>query len=204
MGAASSVKTSSIPDEQLIHNFIELYSSDPLKWDFIIAEGRKRYIENQSINKASLNKTLQSSNEVPYSTSFDVLALPEIAKTQYLEMFSEQIAVALNIARRNPAAFIRDHLERHLKKFVDSSIYEEIVVVTGDKTNREVKRRIQTKEGKTAVNEAIQYMKTITPDTLPILQSNVFLAKAALAHVSDIGATGSVEHVVSILLSCYI
>ena len=105
------------------------------------------------------------------------------------------------------------YLEKHLSRFIDNFIYEEEdILETTASTNHNVShsnndssikmRRIQTKEGKNAVIEAIQYLKSIPTSSFPLFQSNMWLATAALDHVKDIGPLGSVEHAVSVF-SCF-
>ena len=204
-----------VNNEQLITSFIDMYKTDPTKYDFIISEGKKKYFNDMLAHQMSTNSNNSNTNNNKNKNNNNkkqIISIP----TEYNDMdyFSEQLTVALNHARTNPATFITNYLEKHLKKFVDDFIYEEDVLIlttsalnpnintnTNNNTSSNTtieKRKIQTKEGKTAVFEAIQYMKQLpSPCTLPLLHSNKYLILASMDHCRDIGPRGSVEHAVS-------
>ncbi len=181
MGGGTSLLNSD--EEILIKSFEELYCQDPARWDRVIAEGKRRHWERAAQASANANANANASANTGISSNSNVNISDDITS---LELFSEKLTVQLNLLRRSPGIYL-DYFEKHLKNFVDDYIYEE--------DYNGAKRRIQTKEGKNAVIEAIQYVKSLTNNSLPILQNNVNLVKAALDHCKDIGASGSTEHV---------
>ena len=222
MGSGASAMGSASND-QLVEGFVEMYASDPAKWDYVINEGKRRYADHQKNKQQQVNSggtvtAMNGNNEMKQAGSqpskqFEEIALPEVAAQDKLDIFSEQLTVALNLARNNPPAFIADYLDKHLARFIDDMVYEEDITVyangnaaksknsDGTIATKTVRRRLKTKEGRMAVIEAIQYMKGIPAGTIPLLQSSSYLAQAALNHALDIGKTGSTEHTVSYFAS---
>ena len=90
---------------------------------------------------------------------------------------SQPILEALNKLRTDPKSYIPE-CEKLIAKF------------EGDLLKEPGKTTLRTKEGPTAVSEAIEYLKRIEP--CGALRFNVELAKVARAHISDCGPKGLV------------
>lgn len=188
MGSAASV--SSQGDEALIQNFIEFYSQDPTKMDAIIAEGKRRF--------QAQNASTGTPTEPPPAVSTEGAAVkqdqsPRKQQDSSLVDFNNALTTALNFARVDPLGFSMKHLEPHLKRFVDDSVYEEEIVGTDGSKQLQ---RIRTREGKTAVLEAIEYCKDKSKSGVSLhgLKPCSYLVDASLAHCQDIGPKGSLEH----------
>lgn len=90
-----------------------------------------------------------------------------------------EILAELNLARNNPrkyAQFLREHLAN-----LKDGIYQD-----------EAGRSIATKEGASAVREAIAALESANP--VPALQNSQSLALAAADHARDMGAQGKFGH----------
>lgn len=97
--------------------------------------------------------------------------------------YSEEIATALNMVRLNPKSYIT-FAQAHLDSFVDDTHYK-------DKLGRE-NLRIRTREGKAAVLDCIEYLKSAEP--VRGVVPNSLLEKAAIDHVSDLSANNLLSH----------
>lgn len=214
MGAGASLNNAEInkiSNEQLIAGFMDMYKNDPAKYDLIISEGKKKYFDEKLAHEASAISNSNSTNATSAvgspSNKKQIISIPK--EFDDMDYFSEQLTVALNHARTNPTTFATNFLEKHLNKFVDEFIYEEDVVILassalnpnskpGPDGNTVIeKRKVQSKEGKAAVHEAIQFMKKLpSPSPFPLITSSKALVKASLDHCQDIGPNGSVEHAV--------
>jgi uncharacterized protein YkwD len=92
----------------------------------------------------------------------------------------KEVLDELNLARTKPQEYAT-YLEKRLKDFV------------GNLTYRMEGQRIISKEGKKAVQEAIDFLKTVQP--VGRIEESAGLARAARDHVEDIGPAGLVGHV---------
>ena len=92
------------------------------------------------------------------------------------EEFAKEVLKVIRAARSNPRQFA-PILEDMLKNF-EGSVYH----------SSDGKTAIQTKEGPTAVQEAIEFMKTV--EAVPVVEWNDLLAKNCEKHVLDIGPKG--------------
>lgn len=95
------------------------------------------------------------------------------------EEFERQFTEELNKFRRNPQSLI-PHLQDLLTKFKENELY------------RENELPIQTKEGESAVLEAIRDLENAQP--LPEFFVDENLSNAARVHCIDIGFRGTISH----------
>lgn len=100
------------------------------------------------------------------------------------EGFGQELLNTLNLVRQKPWEFLKC-LESHLSTFEDNYIF------TRTLPNGSA-QRIQTREGKAAVVEAIDFLRSAS--SLPPLTWSNLLAKAAREHAQDIGSSGSTSH----------
>jgi hypothetical protein len=104
------------------------------------------------------------------------------------EGFGQEVLNTLNLVRQKPWEFLK-YLESHLSTFDDNYIFAR-TLPNGSA------QRIQTREGKAAVVEAIDCLRSAS--SLPPLKWSNLLAKAAREHAVDIGSSGSTSHTVSL------
>lgn len=91
----------------------------------------------------------------------------------------DKVLAELNLARQQPKKYA-GFLEQHRKRFVDDKVYK----AAGS--------RIMTQEGRSAVDEAIEFLKKAKP--VGALTMSKGLSKAAADHVRDIGKSGATSH----------
>lgn len=97
--------------------------------------------------------------------------------------FTDEIVLALNNVRLNPKSFI-PIAEAHLESFTDDTHYK-------DKNGRE-NMKIRTREGKAAVLECIEFLKTA--DSVRAISANSFLQGSAMDHVKDLSDNNTLSH----------
>ncbi len=85
----------------------------------------------------------------------------------------------LNLAREKPAEYAA-YLEDYRRNYKGPAV----VLVDG--------RKFRTTEGVAAVDEAIAFLKTVSP--APALTASASLAQAAQDHARDIGSRGTIGH----------
>ena len=163
MGAGASI--GSVSDESLIENFITLYTNNPGRIDALILEAKRR-VQMSKDNKCA--------------------SIPVVCEDDDTKLFSQEMTEYLNFVRNNPKIFVEKYLKPHLESFIDEFIYQE-----KNKDGSVV--RIQTNEGKRAVNEAIQYCMNMSTKFPPMV-SNEALVKAAVDHCKDLNNNNRCEH----------
>lgn len=96
---------------------------------------------------------------------------------------TDDIVKALNMARQDPQGFAKI-VEEHLSNFIDDRKYPD--------RQKRGNLQIETKEGKAAVIECIEFLK-IAPASPPVT-GNILLEKAAIDHANDISIHNTVTH----------
>lgn len=171
MGSAASVGESAsnfdkdaLSKEELVDTLLPHFLANPAKYDEIyqILVDRREH-ENLMKEKAA-NEPKGQNFESPTA-------------------FTDEIVLALNNVRLNPKSYIAI-AEEHLKSFTDETHYK-------DKNGRE-NMKIRTREGKAAVLECIEFLKTAEP--VRAITSNTFLEKSALDHVDDLSTNNTLSH----------
>jgi hypothetical protein len=196
---------------EVIEKCAILYASDPLYFEFIVAEAKKKSIENfsatpskkpesahdtlgqnqqsaASLATAAESKTA-SHNELPpheskHEEKTDAKAAAPTAngvRGNSLELIS-----VINRVRMSPPDFVEE-IEKHMSKFIDETVFQ--LKVEGKTIN------IRTNEGKAAVLAAIDFLKGCAP-VAPITYSPL-LEKAAVDHATDIFVNKVSGHEVS-------
>ena len=118
--------------------------------------------------KAFLSKSRRSSKEGRTSKHAD-----------YLSKLENEVIYEMNLARTDPKTYVK-FLKEHRGSHVGNGVFN---------TPR---GRIQSKEGLTAVDEAIAYLEKVKP--VGALKPSKGLSLAAKAHVDDIGPAGVTGH----------
>jgi uncharacterized protein YkwD len=171
MGSAASVGESatsfdkdSLSKEQLIDTLLPHFLANPAKYEEVyqILVDRKEH-EN--------SKKEKEANE------------PKGANFESPTGFTDDIVLALNNVRLNPKSYI-PIAEEHLRSFTDETHYK-------DKNGRE-NMKIRTREGKAAVMECIEFLKTAEP--VRAITKNTFLELSALDHVADLSNNNTLSH----------
>jgi len=103
----SSVSIGDIPQEELIKQVADVYSSDPLKWEFVLAEAKRKSKETKK------EVFVDNTNE-----------------TAEVLRCSEDICEMINRVRSEPPAFVFE-LEKHLDLFVDDFVYRDVTGTQG-------------------------------------------------------------------------
>jgi uncharacterized protein YkwD len=173
MGSSASVtahklSNDNVSKEEIINLLLPHFIEEPTK----CAE-----IYNILTEKAKIEK--KKKIQEAHATKKDVALEP----LQGTKSFSEEISMTLNKLRLDPQSFI-PIAEAHLASFVDDLHFK-------DKLGRE-NLRIRTREGKAAVLDCIEYLKTVEP--LPPISANLFLEKAAFEHVEDLSTNNQLSH----------
>lgn len=109
--------------------------------------------------------------------------LPSLAAAQCPEPSAEQRAMAdeINFARMQPGQYA-DIIERYFEDMGENGLY------------RDARGRwIRTEEGRTAVDEAVAFLRVAAP--VPALALDRCLSQAAGDHVADTGPSGQIGHV---------
>lgn len=101
MGSAAST-VGELPQEELIKQLTDVYSSDPLKWEFVLAEAKRKSKETKK--EVFVNDT---------------------DETAEVTRCSEDICEMINRVRSDPPAFVFE-LEKHLELFVDDFVYRDV------------------------------------------------------------------------------
>jgi hypothetical protein len=118
----------------------------------------------------------------PFTEEDETLSLKLNDGVEDLDFLSElekEVIMELNRARTDPAGYA-ELVEDFKKHYVGNYIY-----LPG-------RNPIITREGASAVNEAIEYLKSAQP--VPPLHASRGLSHAARAHVEDQGPTGLIGH----------
>ena len=196
MGSAASIN--SLRDhsqEEVVDRCAVLYANDPMFFELVVAEAKKKAL-------ADGNKSQE--DEKPIVTPQDEAKAIEEAQNN-IEHKEEVVAQAdgsvgagnsidllsvINRVRMQPSGFILE-LEKHLEKFVDETVFQ--LKMEGKTIN------IRTMEGKAAVTDAIEFLKTCPP--VDPLKFSPLLEKAALDHVRDISKNNVSGHEVAPPLS---
>ena len=106
--------------------------------------------------------------------------------------FGQELLNTINSVRQKPWEYLKC-LESHLLTFEDNLIFSRTLPDGSSE-------RIQTREGKSAVIEAIDCLRSSSP--LPPMKWSNLLVKAAKDHAADIGSSGSTSHTVSRSFMC--
>mmetsp|Transcript_35141 Transcript_35141/g.35779 ORF Transcript_35141/g.35779 Transcript_35141/m.35779 type:complete len:325 (+) Transcript_35141:257-1231(+) len=101
MGASAST-LNDVTQEELIKQCTEVYATDPLKWEFILAEAKKKAVETKKeVFSSEGNETVEVVR----------------CSTEMCEM--------INRVRIDPPAFVFE-LEKHLELFIDEFVYRDV------------------------------------------------------------------------------
>jgi uncharacterized protein YkwD len=192
MGSAASI--SSLKDhsqEEVIDRCAILYANDPMFFEFVVAEAKKKATSEQFTGNTAASTTTtnenESKNEAPEpaaATQATTAGQEEKSAAETTEPAKQtgsggtansiDLLSVINRVRMQPADFITE-LEKHLSKFVDETVFQ--LKSEGKTIN------IRTSEGKAAVAEAIAYLKAAAP--AEALKYSPLLERAALDHVRD-------------------
>lgn len=117
--------------------------------------------------------------------------------------FADRILDALNYARMRPRDFAQLIASHHLTRFVSDVVYEE---KTEKNDGAAQLRRVQTQEGKKAVEEVIAYLNSLDSNAefkgrIRPLAYSPLVEQAAKDHANDLSESGGLEHTVRIALS---
>jgi uncharacterized protein YkwD len=171
MGSAASVGESasrfnddSLHKEELIDTLLPHFKANPAKYEEIYQILVDRAAHEKRMAEKAANEPKGINFEAPTA-------------------FTDDIVLALNNVRLNPKSFI-PIAEEHLRSFSDDTHYK-------DKNGRE-NMKIRTREGKAAVLECIEFLKTAEP--VRAILANPFLQSAALDHVEDLSANNTLSH----------
>jgi uncharacterized protein YkwD len=104
---------------------------------------------------------------------------PGITDLDFLSELEKEVVIELNLARTNPKKYA-SKIEQFKRFYAGNYIY-----IAGQ-------TQIATREGVSAVNEAIDHLRAITP--LQPLKVSRGLSQAAQAHMNDQGETGLTGH----------
>ncbi len=192
MGSAASI--SSLRDheaEEVINKCAALYTNDPMYFEFVIAEAKKRAAntnpsEVDSKGNSAADAAAISASQAAQDSSYTRDEEKAVPPADNVAGNSIDLLSVINRVRSQPIDFIPD-LQKHMDKFIDETIFQ---LKTEGKTIN-----IRTNEGKAAVQEAIEFLKTC-PSVAPITYSSL-LEKAALDHVSDISRNKVTGHEVN-------
>ena len=136
----------------------------------------KRYIDDSSEYSAE-----QSDEDCDDESDWADSIFESVRSCTYLSDLEKDVIVELNKCRTNPARYADEVLVPFLERMGDNGKY---VDSNG--------RNIITKEGRSAVQEAINALKSQKP--LPMLLPNRDLSSAAADHCADQGPTGLTGH----------
>jgi hypothetical protein len=213
MGSAISV-TSLREHEQndVIDKCAMLYANDPMYFEYIVAEAKKKSIDQyysqpkssrkeESITTASSGQKSEQGVDHKSHLQDSHVSAPALSKLPSSEAKAADIPPTvtdsdtkvkgnsmdlistINRVRMNPVAFVED-LEKHLSKFIDETVFQ--LKYDGKTIN------IRTNEGKAAVISAIEFLKQ--KEAVPPIQYSPLLEKAAVDHVRDISDHGISGH----------
>jgi uncharacterized protein YkwD len=157
-------------------------------------EDGKNYEAAQDYCEAGLQKFPQNRQLLSYQTLLNGQNIRQFASTKinvlntggksdqvdFLTLLELEIVEEMNLARQNPAAYVR-HLVK-LRKYYT----EDLLQFPG-------KTPVRTQEGVKAVDEAIRYLKSTKP--IPKLKISKGLSRAARDHVNDQSRSGKTGHI---------
>lgn len=184
---------------EVIERCAILYASDPIYFEFIVAEAKKKTIEHLSSPAKKSESVHDAPGQIPPSTELANAAESKTASYKELapqeskheeEKTQDKTAApsatgvrgnsldlisVINRVRMSPPDFVEE-IEKHMSKFIDETVFQ--LKVEGKTIN------IRTNEGKAAVVAAIEFLKGCPP-VAPINYSPL-LEKAAVDHATDI------------------
>lgn len=171
MGAAASVgdlatnfDEGKVSKDEVVEALLPHYQSNPKKYEEVY-----RIL----VDRANHEKRMKDQDAIkPKGTNFEEPT-----------PLTEELVIALNNVRLNPKSYI-PIAEEHLKSFTDDHHYK-------DKNGRE-NMKIRTREGRAAVEECIEFLKTAEPARA--ITANKFLELSALDHVQDLSSNNSLSH----------
>jgi hypothetical protein len=175
MGSAASI--SSLRDhsqEEVINRCAILYANDPMFFEYVVAEAKKKATQEHSTGTKSPSSK-ESKAEQPAAGGSSGKEGPKPTSVVSGSGNSIDLLSVINRVRMQPSDFI-PALEKHLAKFVDENVFQ---LKTEGKTIN-----IRTIEGKAAVAEAVEFLKTAL--AVDPIKYSPLLEKAALDHVRDI------------------
>jgi uncharacterized protein YkwD len=162
--SASSFDQDALSKEELVGALLPHFKSNPAKYEEIYQILVERTAHDKLMKEKEANEPKGAAFEVPTA-------------------FTSDMVLALNSVRLNPKSFI-PIAEAHLESFSDATHYK-------DKNGRE-NMKIRTREGKAAVLECIEFLKTAEP--VRAINANLFLQGSAMDHVEDLSTNNTLSH----------
>jgi len=114
------------------------------------------------------------------AAEWDISGLDTARDVSYLSQVEREVVLELNKVRSDPAQYANDYLEPR-RRYYDGLLFR----VPGEVA-------IQTNEGKPALDECVDVLKSTTP--LPVVQPSRGLSYAARDHVENTGPSGALGH----------
>lgn len=156
-----------------------------LSLSFFVIIGRS--CKNETNTKHYCNKSaIKSSNPIEHRhTDSELSPWPDsiyaaVKGVSYLNARECDVIVEYNKCRTNPKRYVEEVLQPFYDNLGSDGSY-----IINNQTYR-------LKEGRKVVNEAISFLKDVTP--LPMLYPQQYLHKAAIIHCKDTGRKGLVGH----------
>jgi len=162
--SAASFNESTLTKEELIEVLLPYFKNNQPKYEEVFQILVDRSAHDNMLKEKQANAPKGENFEKPTS-------------------FTDEIVFALNSVRLNPKSFI-PIAQEHLNSFSDDIHYK-------DKNGRE-NMKIRTREGKAAVLDCIEFLKTAEP--VRAITASRLLEKSALDHVTDLSTNNFLSH----------
>ncbi len=137
--------------------------------------------DNRDKHSNIIAATPQNTKPAPDTPAWPDSIYSVVANAPYLSQFEKDAVIEVNKARTNPKRYIEEVLVPFLEAMGNDSTY---LALDG--------RRVGTFEGKTAIVEAIEDLKTKKPVNMLRPKQSLYLA--ALDHCNDCGPKGILGH----------